>query len=124
MTDRSSPLPLTYAQAAACVGVSVRTIKREVADGHLVPVRIRGCVRILASDLQTYLQARRIPACPSDDTAKDGRLASSTLGVGLAALLGPGRTRSSSSAAPATASTIVELAEHRATRSRKRSSAG
>lgn len=116
--------PLTYAAAAELAGVSVRTIKREVADGRLVPVRIRGCVRILASDLQAYLETRRAPACPSDVTAKAGKRACSTLGVGLAELLGPGRTRSSSSAAPATGSTIVELAGHRATASRKRSSAG
>ena len=116
---------LTIAEAATRLRVSLRTLKREIAEGAIATVTIRGCVRILAADLDAYLNARRrTHPCPSVATAKAGRPECSTWGIGLSARLGPGRTRSSTSAAPAPPSPIVELAAHRATRSRKRSTAG
>jgi len=116
---------LTIAEVAAHLRVSDRTVKREIAAGELKAIRIRGCIRIAPSDLDTYLHKRRItPSCPSDVTAKAGRRVSGTLGVRLKELLGPGRTRSSSSVVSVRDSKIVALDDHRSTRLRKRSSGG
>lgn len=113
---------LTTQEAAARARVSARTLVREILDGRLATVRIRGCVRILAADLDAYLQSHR--QCQSDRTVAHGKSASSTRVRGLAALLRVDETRRNSSAATAPGSKIVALAERRATASRKRSSAG
>lgn len=106
---------LTLSEAAAEARVSPRTLAREIAAGRLIATRVRGCVRILASDLDSYLHAQRT-SCRSDAAAIAGRLASSTLGVDLSALFPPARTRSNSSAASARASKIIELEERRGSR--------
>src|SRR5882762_8403877 len=46
---------LTNAEAAERLKVSARTLRREVADGRLRGVRIRGCWRIAQADLDSYL---------------------------------------------------------------------
>lgn len=112
---RTSVQVLTLSEAAAVARVSPRTLAREIAAGRLIATRVRGCVRILASDLDRYLQAQRA-TCRSDAAAIAGRLASSTLGADLSALLPPARTRSSSSGACARASKIIELDERRGSR--------
>ncbi len=43
---------LTAAQAADRLGISLRTVRRRIADGSLVSVKIGGAVRIPASALQ------------------------------------------------------------------------
>ncbi len=43
---------LTAAQAADRLGISLRTVRRRIADGSLISVKIGGAVRIPASALQ------------------------------------------------------------------------
>ncbi len=43
---------LTAAQAAACLGISLRTVRRRIADGSLPSVKIGGAVRVPASALE------------------------------------------------------------------------
>jgi excisionase family DNA binding protein len=115
---------LTLQEVAEQLRVSPRTVKREIAAGELPTVPVRGCTRILASDLDAYLQAKRKTACPFVPTVKAGRHAFEVVAMPLRELLGPGRTRSNSKGARAHASKIVELAEARLSRSKKRSLAG
>jgi excisionase family DNA binding protein len=61
---------LTLPQAARQLAVSERTLRREIADGRLVAVRIRSAYRIRPEDLARYLEAA---ACPSEKSASDGR---------------------------------------------------
>jgi excisionase family DNA binding protein len=117
-------IDLTIPEVAAALQVSVRTVRREIDAGRLAAVKVRRLVRIPPHELDAYRSRQRIHACPSAATAKAGKLEFSTLGVGLAARLGPGRMRSTSSGSPATGSPIIELAARRGTASRKRSSAG
>ncbi len=42
--------------AAARLGVSVRTLYRDIADGKLTLVHVRGCSCIEESDLENYIQ--------------------------------------------------------------------
>lgn len=116
------PLALPIDQAAAECGVSAKTLKREIAAGHLPVARIRGRQVVLLSDLSDYLQARR--SCPSARTTANSKPAYSTPVVGLAALLRLDATRKNGSAANAPGSKITELAAHRATASKRRSPAG
>lgn len=46
----------TYAQAARFLGVSVRTVMREVKAERLIAHKVRGCTRIHGTDLLTYQQ--------------------------------------------------------------------
>jgi excisionase family DNA binding protein len=42
--------------AAGRLGVSVRTLYRDIADGKLTLVHVRGCSCIEESDLENYIQ--------------------------------------------------------------------
>lgn len=53
---------LTIPAAASSLGVSRRTLDREIAAGMLPVVRIRGARRVAEDDLQQYI-ADRINAC-------------------------------------------------------------
>ena len=116
------PLALPISQAAAECGVSAKTLKREIAAGHLAVCRIRGRLVVLESDLSAYLQARR--SCPSARTTADSKPAYSTPATGLAALLRLDATRKSGNAASARGLKIIEWDAHRATASKRRSPAG
>jgi len=51
---------LSYAELAKRLGVSKRTIRRDVDDGNLPqPIRIRGCVRFDWLEVLKYLEARK-----------------------------------------------------------------
>lgn len=116
MADRDG---FTFAELAARVDVSEKTLKRDAAEGKLVTTRIRGRVRIAPQDWEDYLQR-----CRSAATARDGKSEFSTAGVGLAKLLRLDKTPLRLKAGSASGSTIIELDERRATRSKKQSSAG
>jgi len=49
------PLTYPYDEAAARLGVSLRTLKRLVADGAIRHVRVRGRVLFTERDLEDYL---------------------------------------------------------------------
>ena len=115
-------LALAIPQAAAEIGVSAKTLRREIADGRIPIVRARSRVLVLRSDLTAYLEARR--KCQSAATVAPGKPAFSPPGRGLAELLRLARTRSSGRGAPAGGSRIIVLAERRPIHSKKRSSAG
>ena len=110
---------LTVEECAASAKVSPKTIRREIKDGRLKAAPIRGCIRIRREDWEEYRRQ-----CRSENTAEAGKFEFNTAGLDLAKLLGPGRTRSRSSASCASGSRIVSLDERRATRSRKPSRAG
>lgn len=105
---------LTVAQAADQVGVSEKTLRREIADGRLATTRIRGCIRIAEHDLGEYLKQ-----CRSESTATAGRSEYSMPGLGLAKLLGLEPTPSTLSESGNPGSRIVRLDARRATRSKK-----
>lgn len=46
----------TYTQAAEFLGVSVRTVMREVKANRLVAHKVRGCTRIQGADFLAYMQ--------------------------------------------------------------------
>ena len=69
MTLPSAEL-LTYAQAAAFLGVSVRTLRRAVARGHVrEPVKFGGCVRFYRADMDEFLVRLRSAGTVSVDRA-------------------------------------------------------
>lgn len=45
--------------AAARLGVSVRTVYRDIADGKLHLVHVRGCSCIKESELQNYIEGNK-----------------------------------------------------------------
>lgn len=47
---------LRLKEAAKILGISVRTLYRIIADGHLTRVHVRGCSCIPSSQLNAYLQ--------------------------------------------------------------------
>ena len=51
---------LSISAAAKQLEVSRRTLEREIADGRLAVIEIRGAVRIDESDLKAYIQRSRI----------------------------------------------------------------
>lgn len=53
MTRRAYPLD----EVAEQLGVSVKTVRREIRDGHLSARRIRGAVVVLAPEVDRYLAA-------------------------------------------------------------------
>jgi len=60
IADRADAAPVTalllsYRQAAAVLGVSVRTITRLVAAGELPSVHVGGIVRIRREDVESYV---------------------------------------------------------------------
>lgn len=60
-------LLLTLAEAAERLRVSVKTVRREIADGRLNPVRVRSRILLRQSDLDNYI------ACQSAGGATAGR---------------------------------------------------
>lgn len=61
-----TPLAVTYQQAGAALNVSERTVRRLVASGDLPTVQVgAGLVRVLATDLQVYLDKQRSTSTPS-----------------------------------------------------------
>lgn len=118
----------TLAQAAERLNVSIKTVRREIADGRLKVTPVRGCDRIDQLDLESYKReqrrAREETRCQSVAMEKDGKSAFSLPGSALAKLLGIAATPSSSNESSGEGSPIVSLEERRATRSRKPSHAG
>lgn len=55
----SEPIAVRYCDAARLTGLNERRLKRLVADGTLPACRIGRSVRILVSDLEALLGARR-----------------------------------------------------------------
>ena len=97
MPDRLLTLP----DAAARLAVSRRTLEREIADGAIAHVRIRGGVRIAESDVEAYIQGlrkvkERPLSCLSGNEAIYGMSAFKSRGSELSAALDaarPGRMR-------------------------------
>ena len=62
--DRQNSLLLhalmTRSEVARTLGVSEATIRREIADGRLAIVKIRGAVRIDPKDLQAYIDGAKV----------------------------------------------------------------
>jgi excisionase family DNA binding protein len=109
----------TIAECAAKAKVSARTIRREIADGKIRFSKVRGCIRITAEAWEEYRRQ-----CQYVATAEDTKPAFNMPADDLAALLGLTGTPRNGKRATATGSRIVELAAHRATRSRKPSTVG
>lgn len=91
---------LTLPAAAAQLGISRRTLEREIAAGKLAVVCIRGAVRVAQSDLDGYIvRLRRYhqpAACPSENVVTFGTSASRSRASELSELLDevlPRRTR-------------------------------
>lgn len=62
--DRSHEADLvTYREAAGLLRCSVSTVKRRVAAGELVPVRIGGVARLSRSDLTAYIERGGTQTC-------------------------------------------------------------
>jgi excisionase family DNA binding protein len=85
---------LTLPAVALQLGISRRTLEREIADGRVPVVMIRGAVRIDEIDLQAYIQQSRIKKtrpCPSENAATAGmsafKSAASASSAALARLL-------------------------------------
>ena len=111
-------LALPIPAAAAEIGVSPKTLRREIAQGRLAVVRVRSRVLVLRTDLTTYLETHR--RCQSAATAPGGKPAFKLLASDLADLLDLGKTRSSGSGASARSSTIIALDAHRKRASKTR----
>ncbi|MBI4997818.1 MAG: helix-turn-helix domain-containing protein [Rhodocyclales bacterium] len=61
---------LTIPATAARMGVSRRTVEREIADGRLPVVGVRGARRVDEADLEAYIARSRITntrPCPSEN---------------------------------------------------------
>lgn len=110
---------LTVNDCARLGRVSARTIRREILAGKLKAKRLRGRVIILPAAWEEYLQQ-----CPSVAMERDTKPAFSMPADDLAALLGLTGTRRNGRREHVGGSKIVALAEARATRSRKPSTAG
>ena len=98
-----TPLLHTLDEAAAQLGgVSVRTLEREIADGKLAVVHVRGQRRIAHADLEGYIARHRRyiapPAAgPSANVVPFGTSASRSADDELSALLARGaKTRAPS----------------------------
>lgn len=55
----SVPRLLTLAEASVVLGCSVKTVRRRIAAGDLVPVIDGGLRRITEQDLRVFINARR-----------------------------------------------------------------
>ena len=64
---------LTVAEAARQLKVSATTLQREMREGKLIGIRVRGCYRIRQSDLDAYIE--QLCQSASEKTAR----ASSTI---------------------------------------------
>lgn len=51
---------LTISQAADALGVSPRTVRREIDNGQITITKIASCIRIASADLHDYVQRRRV----------------------------------------------------------------
>lgn len=60
-----APRLVTLSTAAQMLAVSQSTVKRLVARGQLVPVRVAGAPRLRVSDLDAYLDRLGSPAAPA-----------------------------------------------------------
>ena len=91
---------LTTAEAAERLGMSPRSLRREIADGKLAVVRIRRMVRVCESDIESYILAyrRKEPSsCPPSNVVAFGIPASKSGAGSLRSRLGldrPAKTRS------------------------------
>jgi excisionase family DNA binding protein len=110
---------LSLAECAEDAQVSEKTLRREVADGRLPVIRIRGRIRIAREAWEGYLQQ-----CQSANTVTVGKPEFSLPGADLVKLLALDRMPFRGKGSSGEESTIVSLAERRTTRSRKPSSAG
>ena len=54
----SDDVLVTYREAAERLSVSYSTVRREVRDGKLLSVRVRGAVRIPLSEIQRSLNSQ------------------------------------------------------------------
>jgi excisionase family DNA binding protein len=68
---------LTVADAARALSCSERTVEREIRDGRLPAIRVRGLVRIDPDDLRAYIdRSRRVEEpCRSESDPADIRSA-------------------------------------------------
>ena len=66
---------LTLAEAAARLRVSARSVRREIADGHIAAVQVRTRLRVSTAELARYIAARET-RCQSENTANAGKLES------------------------------------------------
>ena len=55
----SIPVLLTVREVADVLGVTTRTVEREIREGKLIPCRIRGARRFRVEDIEAYLAASR-----------------------------------------------------------------
>lgn len=108
------PALLTLAEAAQHLRVSLRTVEREAAQGHLAVVRIRSRRMIAPAELTRYIAAHQAPACQSANEAIDTKCASASAAVNVLnahfrqAQPSPTRARSKSRlAAPASTLRLV-----------------
>lgn len=87
----SLPLLLTLDEAATALGgISVRTLEREIRDGQLAVVHVRGQRRIARADLEGYIARHRrytSDTCPSANVVAFGTSASRSAESALSALL-------------------------------------
>lgn len=58
----------TLQQVAEPLGVSLATVRREVADGKIKPTLVRACVRVTEAELQRYLGHPPLDCSPSMET--------------------------------------------------------
>jgi excisionase family DNA binding protein len=63
------PRLLTEREAAAALGVSIDTLRRERGDGRVRHTRIRGRVRYTEAHLAEYIEAGERAACAKGPTA-------------------------------------------------------
>lgn len=110
---------LTIDQAAESIGVSSKTLRREIAAGRLPVVKIRKCLRIAPADLKDY-----IDQCRSDPRAQATKSVSSMPAGVMDALFAAVKRPDDGKPSYANASQIVSLAERRKSRSTKRSADG
>lgn len=67
------PRLLTYAEASVYLGCSVKTVRRRVDAGQLVPVIDGGLRRITETDLRAYIDSRRrAPTGPKPTSRRKG----------------------------------------------------
>lgn len=50
----------TIEEAAGYLGVSDKTVRREISDGRLTACRVRGCIRITGKEIIRYQDRARV----------------------------------------------------------------
>ena len=63
---------LTLTEAAEHLRVSARSVRREIADGHIAAVQVRTRLRVSTAELARYIAARET-RCQSASTGTDGK---------------------------------------------------